>query len=453
MAGTTRIHGTRATALALVKKDLRLFVRDRTALFFAFALPIMLASVMGTALGGSFRSGSSGGRKIALAVEDRAGSDASRRLLEALEGARGLRVEVVEDARRVVADGDRSGGLVIGEAYGGAGGDALTLYRDPARQIASQVMLFELAPVLLGDVLDAEGSDIMGRVLDTVAFPSAGREEAERLLRDSFERVDAIAASAGIETDANEADPSGTDTPASAAGFDPMTAIPSLIGLTVEDLAPPTESGLPRSAAVSHAFSAMAVMMLLFNVVAAAGTLLEERAEGTLDRLRLTPSAGRAVLLGKAVVTIVLALAQLTVLFAFGAVVFRVPVVEHLTEIVVTSLVWAFSASALGLLFATACSTRKQLEGISTLVILGMSAIGGAWFPREVAPEWFQTVGLFTPVAWAIQAYEGALWYGKDILPSAERGGIGGALLVLVAIGVVFTVLASAFYRRRIANR
>ena len=201
-----------------------------------------------------------------------------------------------------------------------------------------------------------------------------------------------------------------------------MEALPGLMGLQIEDLSPPRADGLPRSAGASHAFSAMAVMMLLFNLVAFAGTLLEERAEGTLDRLRLTPQAGRAVLLGKLLVTMLLAIVQLVLLFAFGALAFKVPVVEHLPALAAASLTWAFAASALGLLFATACRTRKQMEGLSTLVILVMSAVGGAWFPREILPEWFQTAGLVTPVAWAMDAFHGILWYGKGVLSTPDLG-------------------------------
>ena len=193
----------------------------------------------------------------------------------------------------------------------------------------------------------------------------------------------------------------------------------------------------------------MAVMMLLFNLVAFAGTLLEERAEGTLDRLRLTPEAGRAVLLGKILVTMLLASIQLLELFSFGALAFQVPVMEHLPALAITSLTWALTASALGLLFATACRTRKQMEGLSTLVILVMSAVGGAWFPREITPEWMQTAGLATPVAWAMDAFHGVLWYGKGVLDTPELSGVYPSLLVLAAGATVMLTVAFRLYQRR----
>ncbi len=446
------------TAMALVRKDLRLFVRDKTALFFALALPVGLAAIMGTALGGQMGGGGSGKiKKVAIAVEDRDGSDRSRDFVAALQDSEDLRVDVVEDARRVVADGKRAGGLIIPEGYGaartnGATAPKIKLYRDPAQQIASQVMVFQLAPVMMGQMADSMGSGMMGRVLDMISFPSEGREDAEDALTTSYDRVSAIMESleeSGALEDASESDDETDGDADGGGGFDMMSALPDFMGLEIEDLAPPTSDGAPRSAGASHAFAAMAVMMLLFNLVASAGTLQDERAEGTLDRLRLMPAAGRAVLLGKVLVTMFLALVQLSVMFTFGAIVFDVPVLEHFFELAVTCLVWAFTASALGLLFATACRTRKQMEGLSTLVILGMSAIGGAWFPREITPDWFQTAGLVTPVAWAMDAFHGILWYGKGILSTPERGGVLVPLLVLLAFGVVMYGLSLAFYRKR----
>ncbi|MEM1450808.1 MAG: ABC transporter permease [Planctomycetota bacterium] len=453
---------TLKTALALVRKDLRLFVRDRTALFFAIVLPIGLASVMGTALGGSGGGGPRKIKKVTIAVEDRDGSEESRAFVETLRGSGDLRVEVVEDARRLVANGDRAGGLVIPEGYGrglGAGDvPRVTLYRDPAQQIASQVMVFQLAPVLMQGMAGSMGAGMMGRMLDMLSFPSAGRAEAEAALRTSFDRVGAIVdqleasgiewTGASEEGDAPGGDGEGDDD-GDGSGFDLMGSLPGFLGLDVEDLEPERDGGIPVSAGASHAFAAMAVMMLLFNLVAAAGTLQDERAEGTLDRLRLTPAAGRAVLLGKMLVTMLLAGCQLAVLFGFGAIVFGVPVGPNAFELAVASFVWAFAASALGLLFATACATRKQMEGLSTLVILGMSAVGGAWFPREVAPDWFQTVGLVTPVAWAMDAYHGILWYDKGLLATPEKDGVIVPILVLAGAGAAMFALSLRLYRRR----
>ena len=129
------------------------------------------------------------------------------------------------------------------------------------------------------------------------------------------------------------------------------------------------------------------------------------------------------------------------------------PVLERPFELALTSLGVVFAATGLGMLFATVCSSRKQLEGLSTLVILVMSAVGGAWFPREITPEWFRFAGQFTITAYAMDAFHGVLWYGKGLLPSGDVEGIWREVCVLYGIGVALTWLSFRFYAKRFLAR
>lgn len=432
------------TAWILATKDLLSFSRDRTALMLTFLLPIVLGAVFGTAMS-SMSGGGSGAStpKVELAVEDRDMSDLSRALVAALQTSAGLSVEPSDGARRRVANGEVACGLVIPEGYGAglAAGDPLDLLLlcDPSQAISQQVVLFQLAPVLLKQQLDTMGAGVMGRALERIDFPAPQRALAEVALRMSYDRIESLLSTTEGTGDTSEATPD----------FDLLSDLPGLLGLQREDVAGRAGADVARNAGPSHAFAAMAVMMLLFSVVGAGGSLLQERAQGTLTRLQLTPSAGGAVLIGKLIAIAAIALAQLVTLFAFGALVFGVPVAEAPALLALVSVIWVFLAIGIGILFAVVCRTQKQLEGISTLVILVMSAVGGAWFPREITPEWFRAVGSVTPVAWAMDAYHGVLWYGKGILPTAERSGIWPQLLTMAAVALVLLALAFRQYRRR----
>ena len=469
---------TLAAAWLLAKKDLALFARDRTAMLLTFLLPIVLGTIFGTAMAGMSGGGGGAAPTVELAVEDRDQSEASRALIAALERAKGLEVAPVPDARRKVADGDMPCGLIVPAGYGAgvAAGRVpdLALLRDPSRTIAQQVVLFQLAPVLLERQAEALGAGLMDRILELADFPAEGRGEASAALRESYARIDGVlrqlAASGVLDLASDPAAEQADDAaqareaadaaePEDAAGaeqafdLDLLEELPAFLGLVSEDVAGVDEEGLSRGAGAAHAFASMAVMMLLFSVVGAGGTLLRERAEGTLTRLQLTPAAGRAVLAGKLFSTGLIALAQLVLLFAYGAIFFGVPVLESPFLVVLVSVVWVYLAIGLGILFSVACSSQGQLEGLSTLLILVMSAVGGAWFPREVTPAWFQTVGSITPVAWAMDAYHGVFWYGKELLPTAQRSGIWPQLALMLAVGSVFLVLAFHLYRRRYVLR
>src|SRR4029079_11062795 len=133
-----------------------------------------------------------------------------------------------------------------------------------------------------------------------------------------------------------------------------------------------------------------AVMMLLFGLTACGTTILAEREGGTLRRLLISPAPRAAILGGKFLFTLVTGLLQVAIMFAFGALVFRLPVLDRLPGIVIVSVATCAAATSFGIFIATVGRSQKQIEGISVLVILVMSAIGGSWFPLFLAPSWMQ---------------------------------------------------------------
>jgi ABC-2 type transport system permease protein len=410
------------TALVIAAKNTRLFLRDRTALLLAFALPIVLATIFGAAMGSMFGGGGGGMSKLEFLVEDLDGSAKSRALVDELAKSAGLAVKVKPGVRAQIAKGDAPAALLIPSGYEAdlAAGHPpkLVLYRDPGQTIEQQIVAGNVMPVLMRASGQEMGRAMMRKSLASFGFDGKAAEPFEKMLDDEM----------GASKD--------------AAQGDFMSSMPKAIGLEVEDV---TGEGhdAPKAAGQSHAIAGIAVMMLLFSLTACGGTILEEEAQGTLQRLRLTPSAGRAVLLGTAIFTMGTGFFALIVLFAYGWIVFSVPVMRDPIALTVLSASVAAAATGLGLVLAVTCRTRKQLEGTSTLLILAMSALGGSWFPLIATPAWYQKLGHFTLNAWAMDGYQGILWYDK---------GLNGILLdvgVLFAIAAVLAVFAWRGWKKR----
>jgi ABC-type multidrug transport system permease subunit len=99
-------------------------------------------------------------------------------------------------------------------------------------------------------------------------------------------------------------------------------------------------------------------------------------------------------------------------------------------------LCFAFFCGALGLLFGVLFRTEQQVNGFGILATMVLAALGGCWWPLDVAPQTFKTIALFTPSYWAIQGLHDVMSFGKswlDVLP--ECG-------VLTAIGAALTAIA-----------
>lgn len=429
------------TAWLLAKKDLRLFLRDRTGLLLALALPLFLATIFASAMGGMTGGGKRS--RVELLVEDLDASARSRALIAELEASGALRVEVASGVRKRVAEGDAPAALLVPSGYGedlAAGRrPELRLYRDPAKEIEQQIV----AGNLLAAAFRSSGPELargaIERGLALLGFPAPGRAEARAVLEETFARLHGIASTAAFRGDAAGAVPVGSG---SVRDLQPADALPSLAGIAVEDVAGP--GGESRKlAAQSHAISGIAVMMLLFGLSAAGATLIEERAAGTLQRLQLAPSTGGAILGGKFLFCAISGAAQLVVLFAYGALLFDVPVTRAPLALALLSAAVVAAATSLGLVLAVWCGSRKQLEGLSTLVILAMSALGGSWFPLAFTPEWYQRLGHFTLNAWAMDGYQAIFWYGEGL------SGVASEIGVLLAIAAGGAALASAGWRRR----
>lgn len=414
------------TAWTVAAKDLRLFLRDRVALLMSFALPIVLATVFGAAMT-SMMGGGDGAARVAVGFEDLDGSPESRALLAELQGQASLKVELRADVRARVARGASPAAILVPAGFGedvrAGRKPRVVLYRDPSKEIEQHIVAGNLVPVLMRAAGPAVAKEMMKRGMEAMGFPAGMREMAESFY------------------DAQPKADDGADSK-SRNPFDFEAGGAEALGLSVEDVAGGANASR-KSAAGAHAIAGIAVMMLLFGLTACGGTILDEEKSGTLQRVRLTPNAGAAVLAGKALFTVLVGFAQLVILFAYGGLAFAVPVFREPLALVLLSASVALAAAGFGLCLAVVCRTQKQLEGLSTLLILLMSALGGSWFPLAIVPEWFRTVGHFTLNAWAMDGYQGLFWYGKDL------AGIALPIGVLLAIAAATGAFAWFGWRRR----
>jgi ABC-2 type transport system permease protein len=193
---------------------------------------------------------------------------------------------------------------------------------------------------------------------------------------------------------------------------------------------------------VSFYAAGIAVMFLLFSCAGAAGALLDEVESGTLERVLSSRVGMTGLLAGKWAYLAQLGALQIAVMFVYAMVVFRLDLLTHLPGFVVMTLATAATAGAFGLFLATLCRTRQQMGGISTLVILVLSSLGGSMIPRFIMSEGMQRVGLLTFNAWALDGFTKVFWRDAALVELAPQVG------VLLAWMVAFLALARLFARR-----
>jgi ABC-2 type transport system permease protein len=128
-------------------------------------------------------------------------------------------------------------------------------------------------------------------------------------------------------------------------------------------------------------------------------------------------------------------------MFLWGAVAFHLELFTpgRLAGAAAMAIVTAAAAAGFGLVLAAACTTRAQLNGISRILILVMSALGGSMVPRFVMPKFMDTAALFTFNGWALDGFLKVFWY-NDIHATVAQ-----SLVSLIPQLAMLGVLAAVF--------
>lgn len=367
--------------------NVRRLMHNPMELLLTFVVPIAFFSIFAVIFGGGVGIGTT--PKIKVIAIDQSESELSRAVIEQLTESPGLRFmrgpteqPVSEDrARDMVRRGAVGMALVVNQQ-----GDRVEvdLLSDSSDQVASQVVT----------------------AIVTQAIVHAEAEQRQRDIR---------IASAVL--------PKNLDAPVSGLMSQPVHVV-DVIG---EGKSNPV---------VSMYAAGIAVMFLLFGATGGGGALLEERENQTLERLLSTQLTMDQLLLGKWFHMTAIGVLQMLVMFAWAQLIFGVDLIGHLDGFLIMTLVTALAASAFGLFLATLCRTRGQLSGLSVVLVLTMSALGGSMVPRYVMSENLRQYGLCTFNAWALDGFDKVFWRELPVDALAPQ------LAVLMISGVVMILAA-----------
>lgn len=444
--------------------------RDRVALVLTFVLPIVFFSIFAMIFGG-LGGGSMPPVELVLVDEDR--SETSARLVRAIQKEPGFKgpdrndkhAVVVESADRAIAlvKDRRSDAAVVlpkgyGAAFGNQGSDtpALIVYADDvANPVAAQVvqgLLQKIAMTAMPDLAIERGIGMFEKYAGALTeeqraamarFLPELRALSERQSGEANGSASGAASGGGSPTGegAGSTDVPATGTPAAER---PSADIMSPVRVETRNVKSVGEER--RKASVTYQAAGIGVMFLLFSMTGAMGAMLQESGTGTLERLLSTRLTMGRLLAGWWLYAVAVGFAQLSVMFLWGWAVFGVELwtTTHTTGFAAMTLVSAAAAAAFGLLLGTACRSQGQLQGISTVVILCMSALGGSMVPRFILKQnaFMDVAGLFTFNGWALDGYQKVFWDDKPVWELwPQLGVLGGMTLVCL-------VLARQFARR-----
>jgi ABC-2 type transport system permease protein len=193
------------------------------------------------------------------------------------------------------------------------------------------------------------------------------------------------------------------------------------------------EEQTTSSGGFAQASSGMMVQFSIFGLITSAMVLVLERKSGTLQRLLSTPILRTEVIAGHILAMFSVIFTQQLILVLIGQFVFRVDYMRQPLAILVMITVLSLWAASLGLLISAVSRKEDQVITLSLIAMFIFAAMGGAWFPLEVAGKAFAAIGHVMPTAWAMDGFQNILMRGLGF-PS-----------VLMPAGILL-VYAAAFF-------
>ena len=186
----------------------------------------------------------------------------------------------------------------------------------------------------------------------------------------------------------------------------------------------------------------IAVLFLLFSSTGNAAALLEEAESGTLDRILVSQAGLFHIVTGKWLGILLLGCLQITVMFVWAELVFRIQLAKHIVGFCIMTFSTAAATASFAMLLATLCKSRAQLNAVSVVIILSMSAVGGSMIPRFAMSDRMKEIGRWTFNAWALDGYQKIFWF-QSLLTSLQN-----EVAVLLGSSLVLGVLTLLFSGR-----
>jgi ABC-2 type transport system permease protein len=392
--------------LATLLKELRLLYRDRAGLLVLFVMPAVLVVVVSLVQENVLKATGAGHMDILFIDQDR--QDFGKLIREQLEALDSVKLITPIDGQAIDADQARSwvdkgryqvcivvpAGITgalrtraieqISDAFsGGSRPDTrplphVSLYFDPLVQGAFRSSLL----------------NALKQMLLTMEIEMKARALAESLPAQIQQTLSAFAGTMSPD-------------PATVPGvqMDPGWGSRRLMEVVAEES---RFKKLPTT--VQQNVSAWSVFGIFFIVLPLGGAIIRERKDGTLARLKTLPIPYIILLAGKLGAFVAVCWGQflfIVLVGKFGLPLLGAPALSLGSDgiaLIITVTMIALAACGYGLMIGALACTLEQANMFGAVSVVCAAALGGIMVPVYVMPPVMQTISLFSPLAWGLNA-------------------------------------------------
>jgi ABC-2 type transport system permease protein len=431
--------------LATMFKELLLLVRDRSGLLVLFVMPAVLVVVVSLVQENVLKS--TGETTMDILFVDQDQQDIGRRIQKEMGGSGAVNLVTTLDGQSL--DAEQSQALVAKGRY------QICIFIPPGTTEAVQQRAMEQISDAMSGKLGAKEAALPHLIVyfDPLihgAFRSAVLNAVKQMLLAMELEMKAGVLAETLPVQFNLLLQTLTGRPISDTGSTPLFQLDAGWGTRrLMDVVSGQSRLQKMPTSVQQNVSAWAVFGMFFIVLPLGGVIIRERQDGTFVRLRTLPVPYLTILVGKLMAYVMVCWGQFLFIVLVGKVglpLLGAPVLtlgsDPVALIVVVTAI-ALAACGYGIMLGTLARTFEQASMFGPVSVVCAAAIGGIMVPVYVMPHLMQTISLFSPLAWGLNALveifvrEGTL---RSVLPEL------GFLTVFFAVTLL---IAWAAFRRR----
>ncbi|MEN4044984.1 MULTISPECIES: ABC transporter permease [unclassified Sulfurimonas] len=170
----------------------------------------------------------------------------------------------------------------------------------------------------------------------------------------------------------------------------------------------------------NHSFMALTELLSIITlliVILTAIVFVKEKEDGTWDIMLLTPINPKIIILAKSFSQVLIVMAG--VVLSLGFVLFGqfdVPLNGSFWAFMLLTFLYSVSSAGIGLFVAAVSKNVMQVAQLSIIIMMPLIFLSGAWTPVYAMHPVFQTLSLFSPLRYYIEATESIFFRGTEFI-------------------------------------
>lgn len=428
--------------ISIIKKDLKRILRDKKALAIIIVMPLILMTILSSALSGIFAEGDvwSIDRINIAVVKQYDGNEDLRRFNKALEDgflARGIGKEAAEELRATGDDVDPEQ-IFFEDFLGSEEMVKIIAYRVEKEESAIELLdNGEISAVVLlpeSFIYDMKinlltpfrnKTDI--KVLTHPDMSMSGQIVGSIMEAYADSMTSAIIGKNAIIEATLMHDLSDESFKGMKSALDGIMEVMESIRVNFDNM---TVEGRKQIKSSNYYAAAMTAMFILFAAGHGGRMLLEEKDNITYQRMIISGAPKFGILAGIFITVFLIALLQISIMIIFSHFVLKVQWGSAL-PVALISLCAAFAVAGIGSMVSAAtykAGNYKMANIFETVILQTMALLGGSFFPVDILPSIMQKLSFLSVSGIVLKAYVKIMMgYGTPSIISniAVLGAIG----------------------------